>query len=115
MKMRNCMIAACGIAAGAALALAAPKQEKVAQRLVEATTVLEESLARTERGIPQNLLDRSDCVGVFPSVWKGALLIGGRYGKGAVTCRTPSGAWSAPSAFRLLSCTFSPPMHADKR
>ena len=66
--LRNCMIAVCGIAASAALAFGAPNQDKAARRLTEATTVLEESLAGTEGGIPQNLLDRSDCVGVFPSV-----------------------------------------------
>ena len=101
MNIRNCVVVAFGIAASAALTFAAPNEEKVARRLIEATTVLEESLARTERGIPQNLLDRSDCVGVFPSVWKGAVLIGGRYGKGTISCRTPSGAWSAPSGFRI--------------
>lgn len=101
MRKRNCLVAACGIAVSVVLASAAPNQEKAARRLGEATMVLEESLARTERGIPQNLLDRADCVGVFPSVWKGAVLIGGRYGKGAVSCRTPSGVWSAPSAFRI--------------
>lgn len=101
MTMRDSVVVACGIAISAVLLTAAPNPDKAARRLSEATTVLEESLARTERGIPQNLLDRSDCVGVFPSVWKGAVLIGGRYGKGAVSCRTPSGAWSAPSAFRI--------------
>ena len=75
MNIRNCVVVAFGIAASAALTFAAPNEEKVARRLIEATTVLEESLARTERGIPQNLLDRSDCVGVFRLM----LHVSGRY------------------------------------
>ena len=71
------------------------------KRLDAATSILEESLNGADRGIPSSLLDRAHCVGVFPSVVKGALLIGGRYGKGVVTCRVKDSSWSAPVNFKI--------------
>ena len=49
-------------------------------------------------GIPRDLLDKSYCVIVIPSVKKAALGVGGRFGKGAASCRTDDGrgAWGAP-------------------
>ncbi len=90
------------------LVLAAPlqlqaisKRTKAAERVDEARMVLDDSLAGPDRRIPQDLLDRADCVGIFPSVLKGAFLVGGRYGKGVVTCRTPDSRWSGPVTFRI--------------
>jgi lipid-binding SYLF domain-containing protein len=71
------------------------------KRLDAAASILEESLDGVDRGIPSSLLDRAHCVGVFPSVFKGALLIGGRYGKGVVTCRVNDSSWSAPVNFKI--------------
>lgn len=73
----------------------------VEKRLEAAASVLSETLHGVGEGIPSNLLDRAHCVGVFPSVWKGALLIGGRFGKGVVTCRVEDSSWSAPVNFRI--------------
>ena len=50
-------------------------------------------------GIPQNLIDKAECVIVFPSVLKAAFVVGGSYGRGAMSCRAGanfSGPWSAP-------------------
>ena len=71
------------------------------KRLDAAASILEETLDSADRGIPSSLLDRAHCVGVFPSVVKGALLIGGRYGKGVVTCRVNDASWSAPVNFKI--------------
>jgi lipid-binding SYLF domain-containing protein len=54
--------------------------------------------------IPKDLLDRAECVVVFPSVKKVAVGIGGSYGRGVITCRTGEnfdGPWSAPAMFAL--------------
>jgi SH3 domain-containing YSC84-like protein 1 len=54
--------------------------------------------------IPQDLLDKAECVVVLPSVKKGAFGIGGSYGRGVMTCRTGQhfkGKWSAPSMYAL--------------
>lgn len=78
-------------------------QDKEEDRLKEAGTVLKEVLAIPE-GIPQDLLDKAECVIVLPSVKKLALGIGGSYGRGAMTCRTGAshgGPWSAPVMMAL--------------
>src|SRR6516162_3721528 len=79
------------------------KEDKDEDRLKNAGTVLTEILNIPE-DIPQDLLDKADCVVVFPSVLKAAFVLGGSYGRGAMTCRTGdnfSGAWGAPSMMAL--------------
>lgn len=72
-------------------------QVKETERLDACRDVLEELLDIPE-GIPQNLLDKAECVAVIPSAKKFALGVGGRYGKGAVVCRTNEerGPWGPP-------------------
>ena len=65
----------------------ADDKEKDEDRLKNAGTVLTEILNLPD-DIPQDLLDKADCVVVFPSVLKAAFVIGGSYGRGAMTCRT---------------------------
>ena len=76
---------------------------KEAERLQNATTVLREILGMPE-SIPKDLLDRAECVIVFPSVKKAAVGIGGSYGRGAIVCRSGDrfdGKWGAPAMFAL--------------
>ena len=78
-------------------------QNKEQGRLHESATVLKEILGMPD-GIPKDLLNKADCVAVFPSVKKFAIGIGGSYGRGAITCRTGTnfrGPWSAPAMFAL--------------
>lgn len=78
-------------------------QGKEEDRLREAGTVLREVLNIPD-GVPKNLLDRAECVIVFPSVKKFAIGVGGSYGRGAITCRTGEsldGPWSAPALMAL--------------
>jgi lipid-binding SYLF domain-containing protein len=77
--------------------------EKVAERLGECGMVMKEILGIPE-GIPQDLLDKAECVAVMPSVKKAAFGIGGSYGKGALVCRSGKnydGPWGAPAMYRL--------------
>jgi lipid-binding SYLF domain-containing protein len=96
-----------GFPIGAALLLVAAlpsqalSQDGGAKRFHEARLVLQAGLSGMDSGIPQDLLDRADCVGVFPNVLKVAVLIGGQYGKGVVSCRSASQPWSSPSNFRI--------------
>ena len=81
-----------------AVAVNAAAQGKQEDRLRESATVLKEVLDVPDN-IPQNLLDRAECVIVFPGVKKVALGVGGSYGRGAMTCRGGenfTGPWSAP-------------------
>jgi lipid-binding SYLF domain-containing protein len=78
-------------------------QHKEQERLQEAGTVMKEILNIPE-GIPQNILNKAECVIVFPSVLKFAIGVGGSYGRGAITCRTGknhTGPWSAPAMMAL--------------
>jgi lipid-binding SYLF domain-containing protein len=83
--------------------LAAQDAEKETERLKNAATVLEEIFGMPD-GIPKDLLDRAECVIVFPSVKKVAFGVGGSYGRGAILCRGGAkfdGPWSPPAMFAL--------------
>ncbi len=83
-------------------------QKKEDERLQAAATVMKEILGMPE-GIPKNLLNKSVCVAIFPSVKKAAFLVGGSYGRGLITCRTGqkfAGPWSAPAMFALEGGSF---------
>lgn len=82
------------------------KEER--ERLKACAEVTTEVLGIPE-GIPQDLLDKAECVAVIPSVKKFALGFGGSYGKGALVCRGGSdfkGAWGAPAMMRLEGGSF---------
>src|SRR6267154_259799 len=81
----------------------ADDKEKDEDRLKNAGTLLTEILNIPD-DIPQDLLDKADCVVVFPSVLKAAFVVGGSYGRGAMTCRRGenfNGSWGAPSMMAL--------------
>jgi lipid-binding SYLF domain-containing protein len=78
-------------------------QRKEEERLHASAEVMKEILDIPE-GIPQNILNKAQCVIVIPTVLKFAVGIGGSYGRGAITCRTGkahSGPWSPPAMFAL--------------
>ena len=76
-------------------------------RLEACREVTEEFLGMKEN-IPRSLIDKAECVAVFPSVKKFAFGFGGRYGKGAVSCRTEEGkgAWGPPLMVSLGGGSF---------
>src|ERR1022692_5070755 len=79
------------------------QEKKDESRLLNSGTVLKEILDVPD-DIPQDLLDKADCVVVFPSVLKAAFVVGGSYGRGAMTCRRGenfNGPWAAPSMMAL--------------
>ncbi|HLZ50299.1 MAG TPA: lipid-binding SYLF domain-containing protein [Candidatus Acidoferrum sp.] len=81
--------------------LAADKKE--AERLENCGTVIKEIMDIPD-DIPQDLVDKAECIIVYPSVLKAAFVIGGSYGRGAMTCRSGehfTGPWSAPSMMAL--------------
>jgi lipid-binding SYLF domain-containing protein len=78
-------------------------QEKEADRVENAGTVMKEILNAPD-SIPQSVLDKADCVVILPSVLKFAIGIGGSYGRGVMTCRGGStfhGPWGAPTMMAL--------------
>ena len=99
-RTRLAVLLLCGFVVCTLFVATAPAQESALKRLDSAAAILRETLDAPDQAIPQDLLDHAECVGVFPSVFKGAFIIGGRYGKGVVSCRSGQG-WSAPAAFRI--------------
>jgi len=86
-----------------ALSVGLGAQGKEEDRLRACAVVLEE-IVNIPDDIPKDLLDKAECVVVFPDVKKFAVGVGGTYGRGAMTCRTGddfTGPWSAPSLMAL--------------
>jgi lipid-binding SYLF domain-containing protein len=86
----------------------ASDQSKDDDRLRNCGTVLNEILSVPDN-IPQDLLDKADCVVVFPSVLKAAFIVGGSYGRGAMSCRKGEdfrGPWGAPTMMALEGGSF---------
>jgi lipid-binding SYLF domain-containing protein len=86
----------------------AADREKDEDRLKNCGTVLKEIL-NVPDDIPQALLDKADCVVVYPSVLKAAFIFGGSYGRGAMTCRQGEdfrGPWGAPTMMALEGGSF---------
>jgi SH3 domain-containing YSC84-like protein 1 len=84
----------------ASAAFAANKEQ---ERLENSGTVFQEVMDVPDN-IPQELLEKAECVVVFPSVLKAAFVVGGSYGRGAMVCRTGqhfNGPWGAPAMYAL--------------
>lgn len=106
MKNKLLMVVLMLVSAMPALA---DKEEKIDDRINESANVIKEVLGMPD-GIPKDLLDKADCLIIYPSVKKAAFGIGGSYGRGVITCRKGedfSGpGWSAPAMFALEAGSF---------
>ncbi len=70
------------------------------KRITEAASVLNEIMNAKDKGIPEDLLAKAQCVGVIPNLKRAGFIVGAKYGKGVVVCRTEQG-WSAPEVVRV--------------
>ncbi len=98
-------------AAGLALLAIVPmmyavEPENGAQKRVRASAeVLSEIFHAKDKGIPEDLIAKAQCVGVVPSLKRAGFIVGAKYGKGEVVCRTGHG-WSAPDTIRIEGGSF---------
>jgi len=76
------------------------KESKATDRVQAAGDVLNEIQSAPDSGIPAEILGRSECVAVVPSMLKGGFIVGAKYGRGVASCRTAKG-WSAPAFFMV--------------
>jgi lipid-binding SYLF domain-containing protein len=93
---------------GLPAASSADDKQKINDRLENCGSVLKEIMDIPD-DIPQDLIDKAECVIVYPSVVKAAFIVGASYGRGAMTCRTGehfTGPWSAPSMMALEGGSF---------
>lgn len=78
------------------------KDDEPAARLAEAAAVLAEVLDAPDQGIPEDLLQQAHCIVIVPDLKTAALMVGGKYGKGYLSCRRKGlDGWSAPAAVRI--------------
>ncbi len=89
------------LALGAGVVTASAAATKSAQRLADAATVFTEIMDTPDRAIPQDLIERAQCVAIVPGLKKAAFGFGGKFGRGFVVCRNSGAGWGAPAAIRV--------------
>src|ERR1700736_2298780 len=78
------------------------KDNEPSKRLNDAATVLSEVMGAPDKGILQELLEHAHCIVIVPDLKTGAFIVGGKYGKGYLSCRSKVGpGWSAPGTVRI--------------
>jgi len=97
------VIAALSISA----ALLSAAQSDAPARLGAAADVFKEVMRTPDKAIPQDLLNKAECIIIVPGLKKGAFIVGAKYGKGFVSCRSKSGVgWAAPASIRVEGGSF---------
>ncbi len=83
------------------------KESETAHRLTESTTVLSEIMNAGDKSIPEDLLRKAHCIVIVPGLKKGAFIVGGKYGRGFISCRAMGlTGWSSPAAIRVEGGSF---------
>ena len=77
-----------------------PNTREGASQASKSSKVLTEIMGKPDKGIPRDLLEKAECVMVFPNVLKAGFIIGGQRGRGVASCRTRWG-WSPPAYFEM--------------
>ena len=85
---------------------AAEEKSKVNERLDDSASLFSEVMSVPDKSIPQDLLNKSQCVILVPGLKKGALVVGGKYGRGFAVCRREGEGWGPPSAVRIEGGSF---------
>ena len=87
------------VAVSVASASGASKDE---ERIANAAKAFDEIMSAPDKGIPGDLLNKADCVVIIPGMKKGGFIVGGRYGKGLVSCRNKAKTnWGAPAMLEM--------------
>jgi lipid-binding SYLF domain-containing protein len=94
-----------GLAAGLAVCVAGlfgvpEAQAQTVARLLTSVAVFDEAMKMDDRAIPEDLLKKAQCIVIVPGLKKGAFVVGAKFGRGFVSCRTGTG-WSAPAGIRM--------------
>src|SRR5271169_3461310 len=89
------------------VAFAADREIKVDDRLDASADTLTDMMRASDKGIPQDLLNKARCVVVVPGMKKAGFVFGAKYGRGFSVCRREGGSgWSAPAAMRVEGGSF---------
>ncbi len=83
------------------LLLAGDESRADAHKLMrESAEVFHEIMGAPDKGVPQEILEKAQCIGIVPNLKRAGFVVGAKYGKGILVCRTADG-WSAPSVVRI--------------
>jgi len=93
-------------------AFAALSKDEV-KRLEDAATIIGDLRNAPDKGIPEELWKKAECVIVIPSMKKAAFVVGGEYGSGVMSCRTAHD-WSAPVFMQLAKGTWGLQIGAEQ-
>ena len=74
---------------------------EASKRIRESAAVLGEIMNAGDKAIPRDLLEKAQCVGIIPNLKRAGFIVGAKYGKGVVTCRTEGAGWSGPATVRI--------------
>ncbi len=97
-----CIIGVAGLTAGMLYG-----EESVATRLQTSSAVLTEVMNTPDHSIPQELLEKAQCIVIVPGLKKAAFIVGGKYGRGFISCRSNAGAgWSSPAGVKVEGGSF---------
>ncbi len=106
MRTTLLTILACGAVVFSPLAMA-EKESGAADRLDASADVLKDMMHADDKGIPQDLMNRAQCVVVIPNMKKAGFIWGAKYGRGYAVCRRRGGSgWSAPAGMRIEGGSF---------
>jgi lipid-binding SYLF domain-containing protein len=96
------LIVATTMATALALTPLLAADNEPAKRLNDTAVVLSEVMDTPDKGIPQELLEKAHCIVIVPDLKTAAFVVGGKYGKGYLSCRnTGRTGWSAPGTVRI--------------
>jgi lipid-binding SYLF domain-containing protein len=105
MKTRSTFLVLSVLFASTGLGIATA--ETPTERLQSADAVLTEIMQTSDKAIPQDLLGKAACIVIVPGLKKGAFIVGGKFGRGFLLCRSASGSgWSAPGAITVEGGSF---------
>ena len=94
------VVMVCALSLMATSAFAALSADEV-KRLTESGQIISELRSAPDKGIPEELWDKAECVMVIPGLKKGAFVVGGEYGSGVMSCRKGAD-WTAPVFMQMM-------------
>ncbi|MBZ5605302.1 MAG: lipid-binding SYLF domain-containing protein [Acidobacteriia bacterium] len=96
-----CLLSAATLLAQTDTSRVNPNASNEVKRVQGATAAFDEMMHAKDGGIAQDILEKSQCIGIVPNLKRAAFFIGGQYGRGIVTCRVSETRWSAPAMIAI--------------
>jgi lipid-binding SYLF domain-containing protein len=107
ISMRTTLAIVLALASLTPVALQAQRESRATDRLDASADVLSDMMKADDKGIPQDLMNKADCVIIVPNMKKAGFIFGAKYGRGFAACRRAGGrGWSAPAGIRIEGGSF---------